>query len=231
MKGLKGCMIVLQKRVAQVKNKKKFWDFLDSAPGVFFLNFFHVQLWNFCLFVFFFLLDLWINFKGGEPPEASIPPEVATGDVDLSNEVPKAPCPPITQDMCKSSNCRWEQDTEGCPICKCDAGATPEVAPQQPRSPPAVFARTDDPNSPVCDVAIAGARKCHADANCHQYQDGSCCKCNAGSYGNGKECLAAGKILFLGRILAFKLNFQSPSTIFLVGSSFKVFFWFLNWIF
>ena len=35
-----------------------------------------------------------------------------------------------------------------------------------------------------------GASICHSNAECYDHEDGSCCRCNPGFYGNGELCLA-----------------------------------------
>ena len=47
-----------------------------------------------------------------------------------------------------------------------------------------------DPAARTCEQAGEGA--CHTNGVCKNYENGFCCSCQHGFYGNGKECLKKG---------------------------------------
>ncbi|PIO58581.1 hypothetical protein TELCIR_19980, partial [Teladorsagia circumcincta] len=48
-------------------------------------------------------------------------------------------------------------------------------------------------SQPASNCAAAGTAACHENGVCRDYTDGFCCECQAGYYGNGKDCEKKGE--------------------------------------
>lgn len=46
------------------------------------------------------------------------------------------------------------------------------------------------------ETCASNRHKCPSSAECRDYKTGYCCHCKPGFYGNGKECIADGTLIF-----------------------------------